>query len=148
MSAELTDHLGYWMRGVSNAVSHAFASKLADKGVTVAEWVVLRTLHGQGAINPSELADQMHTTRGTISKLADRLLAKELITRTDDPDDRRAHTLRLTPKGRRLVPMLAALADENDAEFFGHLTATQRRDLRTLLEELSAHHGLTSPPID
>ena len=41
----LESHLGYWLRYVSNHVSHAFALKVAARGVTVAEWVVLRELY-------------------------------------------------------------------------------------------------------
>ena len=42
--SNLTDHTGYWLRVVSNAVSVAFARKLAERGVTVAEWVFVRML--------------------------------------------------------------------------------------------------------
>ncbi len=40
----LEAHLGYWLRYVSNHVSHAFALKVAAHGVSVAEWVVMREL--------------------------------------------------------------------------------------------------------
>jgi hypothetical protein len=40
--SSLESHLGYWLRYVSNHVSHAFALKLAALEVTAAEWVVLR----------------------------------------------------------------------------------------------------------
>ena len=38
----LEDHAGYWLRFVSNHVSHAFMQKVEAKGVTVAEWARLR----------------------------------------------------------------------------------------------------------
>ncbi|GAN77565.1 MarR family winged helix-turn-helix transcriptional regulator [Acidisphaera rubrifaciens] len=104
-------HLGYWLRTVSNAVSHAFARKLDGAGVTVAEWVVLRTLHDLDPVGPSELAARMGMTKGAISKLADRLVGKELLVRAADPGDRRAHRLALTPAGRALVPRLADIAE-------------------------------------
>jgi hypothetical protein len=40
--SQLEAHLGYWLRAVSNHVSHAFKMKVETHGVTVAEWVVLR----------------------------------------------------------------------------------------------------------
>ena len=43
-ASELTDHTGYWMRMVSNAVSQEFARKVSDEDVTVAEWVFMRAL--------------------------------------------------------------------------------------------------------
>ncbi len=37
--SDLHDHLGYWLRTVSNAVSQSFARKVEGEGVTVAERV-------------------------------------------------------------------------------------------------------------
>src|SRR5580692_4248048 len=88
----LSAHLGYWLRFVSNHVSYAFARKLSDKDVTAAEWVVLHELYGE-TIAPSSLAERLGLTRGAISKLADRLIQKKLISREDNAEDLRAHTL-------------------------------------------------------
>ena len=74
--SELTAHLGFWLRAVSNHVSRAFAEKLGAKGVTVAEWVMLRALYGKEPTPPSRLAQAMGMTRGAITRLADRLIAK------------------------------------------------------------------------
>lgn len=145
---DLRAHLGYWLRTVSNAVSHAFARHLDGAGVTVAEWVFLRTLHDLDTIGPSQLAERMGMTKGAISKLADRLVGKDLVIRAADPGDGRAHRLALTPAGRALVPRLADIADANEAAFFGALAPTERRQLQALLQAIAQAHGLTSPPID
>lgn len=144
----LDAHLGYWLRMVSNAVSQSFARKIEREGVTVAEWVFLRALYDAAYIAPSQLADEMAMTKGAISKLADRLLEKSLIERRANPDDKRAHTLVLNQKGRALVPRLAALADENDQEFFGALTADERLRLSQLLQKIVKARELTNIPVD
>lgn len=146
--SSLDEHLGYWMRLVSNHVSRTFFCRLESKGVTTAEWVFLRTLFDVDAASPSELAVRMGMTRGAISKLAERLIAKKMIVRADHPDDGRAQSLSLTKNGRRLVPELAELADENDADFFDHLTAKERATLETVLKTIAARRGLRMPPID
>ena len=145
--SHLTSHLGFWLRYVSNHVSQAFARKLESRDVTVAEWALLRELYDAGAIAPSRLADRMGLTRGAVTKLADRLLAKGLVEREANPDDARAQTLRITPAGRDLVPDLAALADANDAEFFGHLTGDERNRLETVLKDIVERRGLTTIPL-
>ncbi len=145
---ELTAHLGYWMRAVSNHVSQAFARKVMAKGVTVAEWALLRVLHGRAPTAPSRIADEMGLTRGAVSKLADRLLAKSLAVREASPDDGRAQTLALTRKGARLVPELAELAGRNEAECFGHLSDADRRTLERILRATAVHLGLSAVPID
>lgn len=147
-ASNLTAHLGYWLRFVSNHVSQGFARAVEAEGVTVAEWVLMRQLFDEAALAPSHLAARMCMTRGAISKLADRLIAKSLLVRAADPADRRGQTLALTPAGRALVPRLAALADANDAHSFAHLTPDDRAALLRILRGIVEKRGLRSPPVD
>ncbi len=144
----LEDHLGYWLRYVSNQVSHAFSRKVAACDVTVAEWVMLRELYDRDAMVPSALADRLGMTRGAISKLADRLAAKALLTRVPGKKDRRYQNLALTQAGRALVPELSALADQNDADFFGHLTLADRTALERIMQDTVRKLGLRTMPVD
>ncbi len=144
----LAKHLGFWLRTVSNHVSHAFALKVAAQEVTVAEWVVMRSLYGEDPMAPSRLAAEIGMTRGAVTKLADRLIGKSLIVRRSSAEDGRSQTLALTKRGTELVPELAALADRNDAEFFDHLSAEDRRRLERLLKRLVERCRMTSIPID
>lgn len=50
----LDDHLGFWLRFVSNHVSGRFEKLIAAHGLTVTEWVALRTLYNK-ALMPSSL---------------------------------------------------------------------------------------------
>lgn len=148
LPSELSAHRGYWLRMVSNAVSQAFARKLAAQDVTVAEWVLMRSLHDSAEMTPSSLADQMGMTRGAITKLADRLMAKGLVARKAHEEDKRAHYLFLTEEGAARVPKLADLADQNDAAFFGVLEADDLAALDRLLRLLVERHGLRDIPVD
>lgn len=145
--SSLEAHLGYWLRYVSNQVSHAFGQKLAERDVTVAEWVMLRELYDDRAVVPSVLAERLGMTRGAISKLADRLAAKGLVARAADAADQRFQTLALTGEGRTLVPALAALADANDAEFFGHLAPVERAAIMAAMKEIVRRGGWKAPPV-
>lgn len=144
----LTAHLGYWLRQVSNHVSQAFARKLATMDVTVAEWALLRVLYDDAPMPPSRLAERMGLTRGAVTKLANRLVAKRLLTRAANDDDSRAQTLGLTRRGAALVPRLAALADENDAESFAHLSDRERQVLQRILNKTVTRHGITALAVD
>ncbi len=146
--SDLKEHAGFWLRFVSNHVSHAFARKLLDSGVTVAEWVVLREMYGREEMSSSDIAERIGMTRGAISKLVDRLVGKALVTRQDRRDDRRFQDIALTPAGQRLVPSLAALADKNDEEFFHPLSAEERETLIATLKKLVLAHGLHKLPTE
>lgn len=146
--SDLTDHTGYWMRMVSNAVSQEFARKVADEDVTVAEWAFMRALYGSEPMLPSVLAGKMGMTKGAISKLADRLATKGLVVRNESMQDKRTHSLSLTVEGRTKLPVLARLADENDAKFFGVLTTEEHEALDRVLKTLVERRGLKFVPVD
>jgi DNA-binding MarR family transcriptional regulator len=143
----LESHLGYWLRFVSNQVSQAFSEKLKTQNVSVAEWVVLRELYHVDRA-PSALAERIGMTRGAITKIADRLLAKSLAARTASEKDGRSQMLALTRQGRTLVPKLAAIADRNDAEFFGHLSPRERAIIEAAMKGIVQQLGLKALPVD
>jgi DNA-binding MarR family transcriptional regulator len=145
-ASNLESHTGFWLRFVSNHVSHSFARKLANTGVTVAEWVILRELFDAGETSPSQLAASSGLTRGAVSKLVDRLLHKDFVTRAEASEDRRFQDVKLTAAGRALLPRLAALADQNDEECFSHLSAKEREVLVTTLRKLVAANKLKKIP--
>ncbi|MGC4024443.1 MAG: MarR family winged helix-turn-helix transcriptional regulator [Mesorhizobium sp.] len=147
-ASELTDHTGYWMRMVSNAVSHEFARKVSGEDVTVAEWSFMRALCDLEPTPPSVLAERMGMTKGAISKLAERLVAKGLVERAESQEDKRAHSLSLTTKGQAKIPVLASLADKNDAEFFGVLTKEEHETLDRILRVLAERRELKVTPVD
>jgi DNA-binding MarR family transcriptional regulator len=145
--SSLDAHVGFWLRFVSNHVSHAFERRLEAHGVSVAEWVILRDLYAVDTL-PSELAQRLGMTRGAISKLVARLESRKLVTRQTDDFDRRYQPLAITAKGRALVPVLAAVADDNDEEFFGHLRREQREQMIDVMKEIVARLGLQTTPVD
>jgi DNA-binding MarR family transcriptional regulator len=146
--SELTDHLGYWLRFVSNHVSRAFQAKVEAVGVTVSEWVVLRQLYDGEGVSPGELMDVLGMTQGAISKLISRLQSRGLVIRSVVEEDRRRQRIELTEEGRRLVPVLAGLADQNDREFFGVLPADVRDRIFAAAKEIVRLHGMKEVPID
>jgi hypothetical protein len=66
----------------------------------------------------------------------------------DNPDDGRAQLLCLSPAGTKKVPVLAAIADANDAEFFGVIAGEERAQLERLTRRLVDLRGLAGVPID
>jgi len=144
----LEGHLGYWLRFVSNHVSHAFKLKVESHGVTVAEWVVMRALYDSEAVNPSEVARKIGLTRGAVSKLMDRLVGKGLVFCRAEKADRRYQTVTLSGSGRTLVPVLAELADRTDEEYFGHLSKRERADLIVVLRNIVQTRGFENIPVE
>lgn len=145
-ASPLDAHLGFWLRYVSNHVSGRFQTLLEAEGVTVSEWVALRTLLEQPRTH-GELIQALGMTKGATSKVLTRLEDKGLASRELAEGRAREQVLSLTALGLRLVPRLAKLADDNEARFFGHLDPAQRDALKTLLRDLVQHHQLHELPV-
>ena len=146
--SELESHLGYLLRRVSNAVSGEFTRALQAKQTSVAEWVLLRELYARGQATPGDLAGVLGMTRGAISKVVDKLEAKMWVQAQAAEGDNRVRLLSLTRAGRRNLPVLAKLADENDSQFFNCLEASERRALRRVLVKVADRHHLHDVPTD
>lgn len=145
-TSELESHFGFWLRFVSNQVSSRFENLLAKHDISVTEWVAMRSLYRRMDATHAELISALGMTKGAASKVISKLEAKGLAERQLSNNSQREQVLCLTELGHALVPKLAAIADENDAHFFGHLTDTQRQSLSALMRELVVHHQLTQVP--
>lgn len=145
-ASELEYHLGYWLRFVSNHVSYSFRDRIAKHGVTVAEWVALRSLYNRAPCTLTELAEQIGIDAGATSRLVERLIRKRLASRKTAARDRRSVTLDLSSSGRALIPKLAREADRNDEAFFDPLPNADKNHLLRIMKDLVRIHGLTEKP--
>ena len=132
----LHDHVGYWLRRLSDEVHTSFERQIAGRGVTVAQWNVLVTVYYRQATTTAAVAQFIGIDPGAVSRLVDRLADKGLMTRSPDPESRRRLQLSLTDAGRALVPDLIRIADQNDEAFFGALSPEERAALLRLLKQL------------
>lgn len=67
--------------------------------------------------------------------MVDRLIQKELLYRAEGVD-RRSVRLSLSPSGKKLVPILTQLADENDHYFFRSLSTKEQEHLLETIKAL------------
>ncbi len=119
---------------------------LEAEGVSVTEWVALRTLWARSETRHAELIQALGMTKGAASKVVSRLEEKGLAQRQFAGGSSRDQGLALTPAGKAMVPLLAAMADANDDHFFGHLGARERQALATAMQALVQHHQLKDIP--
>jgi DNA-binding MarR family transcriptional regulator len=133
--SSLEKHLGYWLRCLSNFVSGSFAEKLAGLDISVAQWVVLRTLYDNQNVTLNQAAQLVGVDKSSLSRMIERLVRRKLVIRSEG-DDRRSLGLALTPTARKLVPQLAKLADQNDESFFKTLSEKQRKDFMGTIKQL------------
>ena len=88
-------------------------------GTTRAQWGVMSRLRRQEGLKQAALAEQMDLQPISLARLLDRLQSQNLIERREDPSDRRAYRLFLTPEGRALVDDLDSVRTEIAQDVLG-----------------------------
>ncbi|MDP3084858.1 MAG: MarR family transcriptional regulator [Rubrivivax sp.] len=93
--------------------------------------------HPQG-LKMRDLSRRLMVSGGNITGLTDRLVAEGLVARSDDPNDRRAYTVKLTALGQQHFSAMAQDHEAWIAGLFGGLDGSQQAQLFELLGELKA----------
>lgn len=126
---------------VGGLLERAIAAELATHDLTIADFDVLASLRRVGPphrLNPTHFAKALMLTSGTITNRLDRLAARGLIERLDDPADRRGTLVTLTAKGKALVDAAVGGHVANEARLLAALTKAERTELDRLLRKLMA----------
>jgi DNA-binding MarR family transcriptional regulator len=82
--------------------AHIHHEAVENFGITVGQFHILRRIRN-GLDSVSKLADDRRTTRPAMSRAVDVLVNGGLVTRTQNPDDRRYIHLSLTAEGQALM---------------------------------------------
>ena len=133
------DHLALrlWLRMLSctNRVEAPLRTRLRERfGGSLPRFDLMAQLDRHPAgLKMRELSQRLMVTGGNVTGLTDRLVAERLVERTEDPDDRRAFTVRLTPEGRRQFRAMAREHERWVASLFEGLDAASQTELFRLL---------------
>jgi DNA-binding MarR family transcriptional regulator len=117
------------------------ADALTSLGLTPALFAVLNVLGAREGTIQQQLSSDMGIDPSAMVKLINELEGAGLADRRRRPNDRRAWEVTITPKGRRTLQRARRLASQVEDEVLRGLTATDRRQLLTLLRR-----ALTSAP--
>lgn len=86
-----------------------------------------------------ELSRRLMVTGGNVTGLTDKLVEEGLVERRDDPRDRRAYSVHLTPAGKLAFRQMAKHHETWIIDLFGGLNHTEKAQLLDLLERLKRH---------
>jgi DNA-binding MarR family transcriptional regulator len=103
--------IGFLLTRTSIANKKVLSRVLLPYDVTPEQYGVLNRLCLKDGISQKQLSELIVRDQTSIGKVLDKLERKELILRKDDPSDRRAFLLYLTPKGKELAEQLISLVE-------------------------------------
>lgn len=113
-----------------------------SRGMTRAQWMILRRLDRKPGQSQNELAAMVEVEPITVGRLIDRLEGRGLVERRNDPHDRRIHRLHLTPKAKPILIEIAESIDELSTKMSAGIDAktlgTVAAGLKAMKANLSA----------
>jgi MarR family 2-MHQ and catechol resistance regulon transcriptional repressor len=131
------------------AISKLIQADLQGTGLGESDFRVLEILLHKGAQPVNVIGPKVNLTAGSISVAVDRLHGRGLVSRVEDPGDRRVRIVDLTPAGRELiVPVFRRRAAVLE-EVFAVLRPGERVQLERLLKAVGRNAESlsgTSPP--
>jgi len=107
--------------------------------ITIAQYPVLWTLYLSDqpeGLAMSEISDGMVTKTSDVTRLVDRLVQSELVTRTPSTDDRRKIIVSLTKKGRDVFERVTPEIKFAHREQFGHLSESELKQFVKILNKI------------
>jgi DNA-binding MarR family transcriptional regulator len=116
----------------------ALDRRFAEVGLTTQQAALL--LHaGREPTSPSRLTDALGTDTAGMTRLLDRLVAKALLRRRRNADDRRAILIEVTAKGRALLPRLPPVFGQVNGRLFDGFTRAELDMLTAMCHRMLAN---------
>ena len=112
MKTDINEGFGFVIHDVARLLRWSFDRQSQDLGLTRAQWSVLAHLFRGDGIPQKSLACLMDIAPITLARHLDHLEVDAWIERRDDPNDRRAKRVYLTPKAKPMIEKLGKLGQK------------------------------------
>jgi DNA-binding MarR family transcriptional regulator len=130
------ESVGYLMRRVLALVAQEIEHQLESSDLTNAQWVPLFKLSMGKASTVAELARECHLDAGAMTRLLDRLEAKNLCRRVRSVADRRVVHIELTEAGRAAAEGIPAVLSRVQNAHLAGFSVTEFETLKTYLRRI------------
>ncbi len=132
----LEDQVGHLLRRAHQRASAIFQEHMAED-LTPQQYAALIKIRDFGSVSQNRLGRAVAMDPATSQGVVQRLIAKRLIQRADDPKDRRRSLLSLTPEGAELAEALIPSGRKITAEILEPLSQDEQAAFLKLLKKLT-----------
>lgn len=134
------DYLPALLAQASHLISGEFHRIVKSQGYTVSEWRVLASLAGSEPMSIGRLAEVTVTKQPTVTRVLDRMEARDQVRRVPHEVDRRVTLIAITPAGSRLVAKLIKLAREHERRVLEPFGLQRAAELKAVLKQMIDQH--------
>lgn len=136
------EFLGYLMAHAMKAVSGRLLEKFKNIGypITRHQWLIMaKTFHFEDEkLLQGDIVDMMLGDKTQVTRAVDDLVKKRWIIQEIDKDDRRNRVLKITDKGKKIVPKLMVCVKQTTEETTNNISkddmATAKKVLAQIIE--------------
>ncbi|WP_354681607.1 MarR family winged helix-turn-helix transcriptional regulator [Cupriavidus plantarum] len=137
---EMGRSIGYVLARAKSRLAYSVEQQVSGLDVTHPQASCLMMLAKGAARNVTDLARELGTDIGSVTRLLSRLERRGLIARNRRDDDRRVVDLSLTAAGEAIVGKLPAIYCDVLRRHFEGFTAAEIETLRGLLQRVIDNH--------
>ncbi len=128
------EYIGFLVYDLARTFTNAYAKLMAPLGLTRPQARVIACVMRYPGITQADLCEYIGVGRMAMSGLIDRMESKDLVSRSEDPSDRRVKRVFLTRNARKLLPDLKEIAD---VLYEKSMSTIKTKDLKTTKAVLS-----------
>jgi DNA-binding MarR family transcriptional regulator len=132
----LDDSVGFLIADSARYVKRSLYARIANHGVRGGAWFVLRVLWQRDGVMQRELANRLGLMEPSVQEMLRAMERDGLVTRQRDDEDRRKVLIRLTPRARKLEPVLMGIAEDVNTLMLSGLSSAEEALLKLLLRKV------------
>lgn len=118
--------LGFLVRLLDTRATALYEQLTAQSEITPRQFGVLLTLHQQGTLTLTELANHIRVDRSTLGEMINRMVRRALITKRNNGNDGRSAEVLLAPAGTAVLLNIVAGAARLQTALLAPLPAADR----------------------
>lgn len=136
MKTNIDERFGFALNDAARLYRWKFDLQSQDLGLTRAQWSVLAHLYRRDGIQQKSLAKILEIKPISLTRLLDRLEESSWVERRDDPNDRRAKNIYLTPRAKPMLKKLSKLGSQVTENALLGVSTKDRETLMTVLKKI------------
>jgi DNA-binding MarR family transcriptional regulator len=132
----INSNLSWLLLKVSFRSKRSLIELAEEYDLTLPQLYVLASMEVDKSLQMNKIAALLACDPSNVTGIIDRMFAQKYIERQENPHDRRAKLVSLTPQGAELQAEITKRIAENNPSLFNKLDETEKAQLNNLLEKL------------
>lgn len=144
--AELIEAVVELQRDFAHVAASSADHPVLQLNLTMQQLKVLSVLGVRDSRSAQELTASLNVSAATMTGIVDRLVAQGMVSRREDPQDRRVRRIELTDRGRAVLNDLLEAGRTHTRHLLSGLDTDELAALAKILTKLTRFARASSPP--